>query len=582
MPPNVEDLLQPIPGDNPSGQDLRYDPIFEKIKEARREEDEVPQGQWERARKVAEWPVVIKLTTETLINQSKDLQLAVWLTEALLKREGFTGLRCGLDLIRGLIAKFWDTLYPEIEDGSADLRAAPLSWLGLKLEIAVKSVPLVRAGHGFLKYHEAQNVVGYEAAVKNDSKKLQARQARIEQEHKLPPEEWDKAFEETPKAFYKQVVADIDASLKLIIAIDAQGDLFNDAAPSYSVLRKAIEEVQYLAGVLLQKKLDVDPDPIEPEPAQAAEALSGDQAQATAGPITAEPVSRDDAFNRIIAVAGYLRRTEPANPAAYLMLRGLRWGEVRASNGKLEPRLLVAPATALRSKLKLLLLDGQWSSLLEAGEGAMGQPCGRGWLDLQRYVIIACSRLGHDYQAVEKALRSALRTYLAEVPEIAEVTMMDDTPTANSETQQWIAEDLKAGAVTEAPQGDQEGTVADSDDAGAVDIARSGRPEEAVAMLKAQLAQERSLRGRFRRRTQLAAVLVEAGQTSIAQPILEDLVAQIDAYKLEEWESGEMVAEPLALLYRVLHKLDSDAATRQKLYLRICRLDAIQALKCPH
>jgi type VI secretion system protein ImpA len=580
MLPNVESLLQPIPGDNPSGQDLRYDPIFEKIKEARREEDDVPQGQWERVRKVAEWPVVINLTTETLTNQSKDIQLAAWLTEALLKRDGFAGLRCGLDVIRGLLEKFWDTLYPAIEDGDTELRAAPLSWLGLKLDIPVKYVPLVRAGHGLLKYQEAQNVVGYEAAVKSDAKKLAARKFSIEEEHKLPAEDWDKAFEDTPKAFYKQVVADIQASLALISAIDGYGDRFGAAAPSYVPTRKAIEEVQYLAGVLLQKKLEIDPDPPEPEPVQTFDAASGGPSQA--GPITVEPVSRDDAFNRIIAVASYLRRTEPSNPASYLMLRGLRWGEVRAAKGKLEPRLLAAPTTALRSNLKLLLLDGKWSSLLEAGEGAMGQPCGRGWLDLQRYVIVACSRLGPDYQAVETALRNALRAYLAEVPEIAEVTMMDDTPTANGETQKWIAEDLGAAAAPEAPQGDQEGAVADSEDTTALDVARSGRPEAAVAILNAQLAQERSQRGRFRRRTQLAAALVESGQTGIAQPILEELVAQIDALKLEEWESGEMVAEPLALLYRVLHKLDADAATRQKLYLRICRLDAIQALKCPH
>jgi type VI secretion system protein ImpA len=31
-----EDILVPIPGENPSGADLRYDPVLDKIKEARR------------------------------------------------------------------------------------------------------------------------------------------------------------------------------------------------------------------------------------------------------------------------------------------------------------------------------------------------------------------------------------------------------------------------------------------------------------------------------------------------------------------------------------------------------------------
>src|SRR5262245_33584503 len=140
MPLNVEELLQPIAGDNPSGADLRYEPVYDEIKEARREEDEGPQGDWARERKVANWPQVIKLTTDALRDQSKDLQLVVWLTDALLRKEGYAGLHSGLDLTKGLLEKFWDTLYPEIEDGDLELRAAPLSWLGLKTEMAVKSV----------------------------------------------------------------------------------------------------------------------------------------------------------------------------------------------------------------------------------------------------------------------------------------------------------------------------------------------------------------------------------------------------------------------------------------------------------
>jgi type VI secretion system protein ImpA len=522
----------------------------------------------------------MRLITDALINRSKDLQLTAWLTEALLRTEGFGGFRGGLELTRGVIEKFWDTLYPEMEDGSADMRAAPLAWIGLKLDVAVKSVPLVKGGYSFIKYYEAQNVVGYESKIKDDSKKVAARKLLIEKERRLPPEEWDRAQEETPKAFFKQVLADIDASLKAVAVLDGMEDRFGDAIPSYTVLRKAIDEVQHLVRTMLQKRLETDPDPVEPEPA-VGDAASSSEAVSVDGPLTAEPVSRDDALNRVIAVASYLRRMEPTNPAPYLMVRGLRWGEVRATNGKLEPRLLAAPATVLRTKLKLLLLDQQWPELLEAGENVTGQAWGRGWLDLQRYIIVACSHLGPEYQPVEKAIRNALRAYLAEVPELLQATMMDDTPTANAETRLWIAEDLDVGGVAAPPEADREGTATDSKDADAMGIARTGRTQDAVAYLKSQSAQERSLRGRFRRKTQLAAVLVEAEHTSVAQPILEDLVGQIDAFKLEDWESGEMVAEPLALLYQVLHKGNGDAATRQKLYLRICRLDPVRALKCP-
>src|SRR5580704_59219 len=98
--PLRDDLLNPIPGENPSGANLRYAPVYDKIKEARREDDDAPQGEWARERKVADWKLVIKLSGEALAAQSKDLQLAAWLTEAALRSEGFPGLLAGLKTLQ--------------------------------------------------------------------------------------------------------------------------------------------------------------------------------------------------------------------------------------------------------------------------------------------------------------------------------------------------------------------------------------------------------------------------------------------------------------------------------------------------
>jgi type VI secretion system protein ImpA len=48
--PLRDDLLNPIPGENPSGASLRYEPVYDKIKEARREDDDAPQGEWAHER----------------------------------------------------------------------------------------------------------------------------------------------------------------------------------------------------------------------------------------------------------------------------------------------------------------------------------------------------------------------------------------------------------------------------------------------------------------------------------------------------------------------------------------------------
>ena len=133
--PLPDDLLNPIEGPNPSGSNLRYDPVYDKIKEARREEAQPPPGMTEQDRKVSDNVQVIKLTTDLLTKKTKDLQLVAWLTEALLKQKGFGGLREGLGVCLGLTDKFWDTLYPEIEDGDAESRGAPLGFVGTKLVV---------------------------------------------------------------------------------------------------------------------------------------------------------------------------------------------------------------------------------------------------------------------------------------------------------------------------------------------------------------------------------------------------------------------------------------------------------------
>src|SRR5690242_21852947 len=104
-----EDILNPIPGDNPSGQNLRISPVYDRIREARREDDDYGQGAWQHERKLADWTEVVKLTQDTIALQSKDLQLAAWLTEGLLKKHSLRGLREGLTLCNGLLVKFWDT-----------------------------------------------------------------------------------------------------------------------------------------------------------------------------------------------------------------------------------------------------------------------------------------------------------------------------------------------------------------------------------------------------------------------------------------------------------------------------------------
>lgn len=605
----LEALLVPIPGDSPSGKELRYDPRYEQVKEARREDPDLPRGPQEGPRKLADYPAVVKLARELLEKESKDLQLAAWLSEALLKRDGIGGLATGVRVLHGIVDRFWDTCYPVWDEDDPELRASPLEWVGTKLDLPVRQAAVAPAGISLLDY-QASRTVPTEVESESSKDKRIARALALK-EGKPSPEDVDRSIGEANKAFYKALVADFDAALAALSELTRATDArFGRDGPSFLKLYSALDDFKRLASSVLAQKLIDDPDPIVEEAVESGSAVPED-----GGILTPEPVSVADAAARVAVSARFLRKADPTNPGPYLMLRGLRWGELRASasTGELNPKLLDAAPTVVRQRLKGLLIDGKWPELLEACEGVMATPQGRGWLDLQRYALTACERLGGGYDAVASALRDELRVLLAAIPRLPEMTLMDDTPTANPETQAWLAEEQLASPAGELSESspamtEESGPAAEAIVQAAIaqddttskhgglaagprrrplrdpfELAKAelaqGRAKHGIEILLAEIAREQSARGRFLRQTQLAYIMVESGLDTVARPILERLVSTIDERKLEEWESGPLVAQPLALLCRLMDRVQEGGSNeRKQLYLRICRLDAMQAM----
>jgi len=608
--PLRDDILAPIPGSNPAGVHLKYDhsALYEEIREARREDVPGPRRDDEPPPKKADWSKALKLLDEALATRSKDLELAGWAAEALTNREGFSGLRTGLQLVRNMLLQFWDSLYPPMtaaNDSPLADRAARLDWVGRYLVASVQRVPLTTSGFSYIQYVETKDV-GSEDSTAGSETARKSRQRKLE-EGKLPLEEWDRTVAATSKDFYRDLITEISAARTALEELDALSNkLIPDDSPSYIPLRDALDETLRLARSIREKKLETDPDPLEEstvdDGAHDTTSFGGNDSLSQTGiALAAEPRSAEEAASRVGALARFLRQAQPTNPGPYLMLRGLRWGELRASGPDLDPRLLVATPTAVRHQLKALLLDQKWRELLDLCEGVMARPEGRGWLDLQRYAVTGCESLGAEYDHVARAIKGELALLLREIPQLTEMALMDDAPTANEETKQWLhdeglleglltaapaAEGAPAGVTSEATSARRQSrdysagrSVADVPFERAQDAVRGGQPRRAIEILMHEVSRERSPRARFVRRTQIATIMVDAGMDTLAKPILEDIIAQMEKHELDGWESGEMVSLPLALLYRCLRKLAEDEPRRQELYLRICRLDPLQAMR---
>ena len=334
---DVDAILAPIPGENPAGKDVRDGKDFDVLKEARRQEEVLSQGDWQRDAKVADWPKAIQVATNILTGQSKDLQVATWLVEALLKRHGFAGLRDGLHMLKGLHANFWDGLYPAIEDGDLEYRSGKLDALNKLLPFAVNNTPLVRASDGssytYVHWKESQDVENLRRAAASDSEKRRQLDDALK-EGKLEGEKFDKAVAATPlthcSALLEQLSECWDAYEQLDQVLEEK---YGEAAPSLRAVKDAVGECRFLMNSIVKKKGGVGLDVVEaPEAGNrvGAEVVGAAGAMATGGALSGgmEPRDRSEALRRLAAVAEFFRKTEPHSPISYLVQRAARWGEM--------------------------------------------------------------------------------------------------------------------------------------------------------------------------------------------------------------------------------------------------------------
>lgn len=631
--PLRDDLLQPVAGGQPSGASLRYERVYDQIKEARTEEDDtLPAGDWQRAPKKADFNLVIKLAGEALATRSKDLQLLAWLTEAHLRREGIAVLPSCLSLFLAMQEQFWETLHPEIEPDDSGLRAMPIEWMANRVGALLYAAPLTGAGYGVYQYKESRST-GYEADASQSDVKREAREAAVA-EGKLTAEAFDAAWASTPKSFYAETETALNESMDLVHSLAVFCDeRYGADAPSLSRLEQAIQEVRQVVTSLLNEKRKTEPDasPADnfdvtqsgrveaaAEPAQIATAVeperralvaeSQPKGTASAGleralaSEPAEPLTVEEAAVRIQRCARFLALQDAASPVAYLLQTGLRWGELRARQGAMDGDYPPPPPTQSRQQLRRLLTEGNWGELLRASLEATGEPWGGAWLDLQRYIWKASLELG--YETIAAVVLSSLGALLHDFPAISGWTFNDDTPTANPETLRWLADtvlprseevpslppefayasqhaaqDLLHGPADGIDQADQQDAMPDT-----LEIARGliqqGRPQQAIQLLVRDAAQQESGRLRFQRKTQVAQLCLAAGYDAVAAPMLEQLAAEMEQRKLEGWESGDLLAPPLMLLLKCMQSRGDADSRRQEIFDRLCRIDPTAAIEC--
>lgn len=614
----IEPLLVPIEGANPSGRNLVYEAEFDELSEARRQEEQAgPDDPWRRDAKVADWNRVLELGCDCLARKSKDLQIAAWITEALAHRHGFAGVRDGFHLLRELVDRYWDTVYPEKDGDDLEYRASPFAFLNQDrtLPLIIREIPLTGGPKGqkysFLRWQESHAV---DNLIRKDPEKRQ----ELLDEGKITGEQFEEAVSQSPRRFYEALNADLEAAWDAYKQLDKVLDArFGKQAPGLVGVRKAMEDVRRVLVPILETKRSQEPDSgtevaeeVLPEGPESGEQPGGredvearteaqqprDRRHAAGGPIA----DAQDAIRRILEASRYLRENDPSSPVPHAVVRAVRLAELYALGNPPDSSGLASPTSQTRQELKRLATEESWDALLEQAEEALGRPEGRAWLDAHRYALTAMSSGSADRSAAIGVCRALLRAVLAEYPELPRAELADDTPTANAETRAWIESEILPPSpppsepeayLPPIPPVDHANFAAGEEPSQtepdpwelALEDVRGGRPSEGLNRLRLAMTRAGSGRDRFARKLQMAELCLTIGNHRIALPLLEELAKQIDEFHLEQWEEESLCARVWGALYRALRdsgagEENGQAGRLRDVYTRLCRLDINQAM----
>jgi type VI secretion-associated protein, ImpA family len=317
-------ILAPLHDAGGVGPDLSQvdDSPFDAIREARRQDDDLPQGVWQAERKHADWDQVLALCQETLAAKSKDLRLLVWLVEALVQRDGFAALAPGFSLLEQFCRTFWVNVHPLMDDdGDLSARTNTIALLNNRLPRILHAWPITQSGFaepvrlGWGDYETARLYQARGAAGPGG----------------ITTAAFQASAAATPVAQLEQLRQEVESGLAAVAGLDAFLDqVCAREAPSLMALKSLLVDI---AG-WLNATLPEAPLP-EPEPFSAANVgeddtmtppapAAGIRDSASGGPIA----NRDDAYRRLADVADYLMRVEPHSPAPYVLRRVLAWGRM--------------------------------------------------------------------------------------------------------------------------------------------------------------------------------------------------------------------------------------------------------------
>jgi type VI secretion system protein VasJ len=252
-----------------------------------------------------------------------------------------------------------------------------------------------------------------------------------------------------------------------------------------------------------------------------------------------------------------------------------------ATDGK---TLIPPPDPQTAAMLQDIAGRGDWGALVQAAETQLSLYIF--WLDLNRYSGVALERLGPPYRAAADAVCLETAGLLQRLPGLEKLTFADGTPLADQQTLDWLqtifpgaagATDISlADAGSQGPADDRFTEIFDQ----ARNLVEENKLVKAVALLQEEMQHSFSACDRLRWRLALVWILITSKNSGLAMPHFDQLVHDIDTYRLESWDPDLALTCFKVILAGLKTLRDKTAQQMGETILhRIARLDPLEALR---
>ncbi len=329
---DINSTLQEISLENPTGVNLRQnispESPYYKAKElranARKIERQYQEGD-QTASSNAIWKQLEEICIEILKKESKDLGIGAWLVESLLRNSGFSGLKDGFFILRQLIDKYWDGLYPTVDEDGLSTKIASLVGLNGEDREGTLIAPILKIfiteGKSIGPFRLWQYQQALQIELLTDTK---IRNQRLEKGG-VSLADIERAVNETPPKFFIQLMNDAQGALDEFKALtNILVEKCGEEAPPSSTIKNTLEDSLSSIRAISSKIVEEYQRNSIEVAALSSESLKEDAPPNSHGPFH----NREEALQTLLTIAAYFRRSEPQSPLPYILERTVKWGRM--------------------------------------------------------------------------------------------------------------------------------------------------------------------------------------------------------------------------------------------------------------